>query len=494
MRRLTVPACCLVPLSAFPAGADVTPEDVWAALVEQLSLQGEVTADTVRSGDRLTASNVTIVGNSGNIDTTVRFNEPFVFRDLGNGTVATEIATSMTVPFSTITPDGQTISGEYQLTQTGMKIIASGEPDNILQQISAETIAYQLSDLQSPADGTVVSLAATLSNLAGNWRVAGEAPRKLTSEYGVQAVALAVSVDVADDAVSVDVDTSLENVAVKLDYTQAGLGPDADDKELFNAGFAVNLATSTTGSSFAVNGDTEGRTMIVSGQAGPGQSNISVSKDGLQMTSRSEGIVMSGAVADLPFPPVEMRLSNTETILTMPLVETQTPQPFRFRTKLDGLQVSDFLWSLVDPTAQLPRDPASLTVDLEGAGRWLVNFLDEGALLALQGTPFLPSSVALSALELEVAGASLTGSGGVTFDTPEGGFPQPSGSVDLSLTGGFGLLDKLAAIGLVPQQAAQGIKAVSGIFAQRGDGPDSLTSTIRLEKDGSITANGVPIQ
>ncbi|OIQ64787.1 hypothetical protein GALL_536590 [mine drainage metagenome] len=90
-------------------------------------------------------------------------------------------------------------------------------------------------------------------------------------------------------------------------------------------------------------------------------------------------------------------------------------------------------------------------------------------------------------------GADLSGTGAVTFDNTSA-VPVPSGSVDLKLVGGNGLIDKFIAMGLLPKDQAMGFRMMLAMFAKPGEGTDTLTSKIEFNKDGSILANGQRIQ
>ncbi len=74
------------------------------------------------------------------------------------------------------------------------------------------------------------------------------------------------------------------------------------------------------------------------------------------------------------------------------------------------------------------------------------------------------------------------------------GMGSPVGAVNLALAGGNGLMDKLVAMGLLPQEQAMGARMMMGIFTVPGDGPDTLKSNIEFTKDGQILANGQRIR
>jgi hypothetical protein len=72
--------------------------------------------------------------------------------------------------------------------------------------------------------------------------------------------------------------------------------------------------------------------------------------------------------------------------------------------------------------------------------------------------------------------------------------PMPVGSADLRLSGGNALLDALMAGGLVPSDQGAFVRGMANVFARPGATPDTLESTVEFGADGSITANGIPLQ
>jgi len=148
---------------------------------------------------------------------------------------------------------------------------------------------------------------------------------------------------------------------------------------------------------------------------------------------------------------------------------------------------------MFDPMAQLPRDPATLILDISGAARMLVDIFDPSRPPTMP-TPGELHALDLNELQLTFGGAELTGDGAFTFDNTDmvtyDGFPKPLGSVSLKLLGGNGLLDKLIAMGVVPEEQAMGVRMMAGLFANAGPGPDELNSTIEVREDGGLYANG----
>ncbi len=108
--------------------------------------------------------------------------------------------------------------------------------------------------------------------------------------------------------------------------------------------------------------------------------------------------------------------------------------------------------------------------------------------------PVEVQDVSINDFTLEIAGARLNGSGAATLDNSKMP-PEPVGEVNFDLKGGIGLLDKLMALGLVPQEQGQMVKMMSGMFTlPGGNGEDHLTSKIEMKEGGAILANGQQIK
>lgn len=91
----------------------------------------------------------------------------------------------------------------------------------------------------------------------------------------------------------------------------------------------------------------------------------------------------------------------------------------------------------------------------------------------------------------------MTGAGDFTFDVTDTqtypGFPTPTGKLDLVLKGGNALLDKLVAIGFVPEDQAQGARFMLAMFTVPGEGEDNRKSTLEFKNKGFF-ANGQQLQ
>jgi Uncharacterized protein conserved in bacteria (DUF2125) len=224
--------------------------------------------------------------------------------------------------------------------------------------------------------------------------------------------------------------------------------------------------------------------------AAGGGVNIKMAQDGMAYGGNGGATQMNVTGSQIPFP-VDISLAESAFNFVLPVTKSDAPQPFAMLVKVIDLTVSDAIWDMVDPTKQLPRDPATVVVDASGMATMLIDLMDP-ANANSQAMPGQLDQVSLNALQVKVAGAELTGSGAATVDN-SAGVPKPVGAVDLKLVGANALIDKLVAMGLIPEDQAMGARMMMGMFAVPA-GEDELTSKIEFKEDGGIYANGQRIQ
>jgi hypothetical protein len=265
---------------------------------------------------------------------------------------------------------------------------------------------------------------------------------------------------------------------------------------MLNAGMEFGGTLTTQGGSYDLTfGGNDGSGTLNSTSEGS-EWNTSLSPEGLGYAVSQRGVAFNMLVTEFPLP-LSFAVDEMVTSLLIPVQKSEEEQEFGFGVALRGLSISDTIWGLFDPTGQLPRDPASLVLDLSGTAKVLFDFLDpqQAEVLTVTGTaPGELRTMSLDALELDALGARLTGSGDFSFDNSDlatfDGLPRPEGAVDLTLTGGNGLLDTLVGMGLIPPDQAMGARMMMGLFAVPGEGPDTLTSRIEVNPQGHVLANG----
>lgn len=200
----------------------------------------------------------------------------------------------------------------------------------------------------------------------------------------------------------------------------------------------------------------------------------------------------------LPFPQGRVDAAGGTFQVAVPLATIEEPQDFVYDIMFKDMALSDEIWASFDPTATFDRGPINLVVDLTGKVIW-----QPFALLAAETTgvavpPPQVTEVNLNNLHVAAAGAEVTGKGQVTLDwsavTDMDGSPTPLGTLDFTLKGVNGLIDKAVSAGLIPEAEAAMPRMMLSMFAKPGDGDDVMTSAVEFRPDGGVYANGQRMQ
>lgn len=464
--------------------ADVTPEDVWQSWQDLSKSTGQIiTAESAaRDGDTLVVSNITMTSTTPDAKVDGSMAE-LRFTDAGDGTVLVEMPAeypiTMTLPAGPDRPKAVEIA--LNISQEGAVLTASGDPDAVNYDLTAPTMKIKLSRIDGVAAQNL-TVEATMADINGNY--ATDAAATMTSDFTIGGIALAVVG--SDETGEVRVTSAIKDVTVTGSGAMMGAmgGPD------FMAALAegANSATQITYASadFDVEVAAPEGPSTVKGTSGSGMIAASIGAEGLDYTVSQTGLSMTVTSAEMPAPNMALQFEELAFGIKMPLVQSDTAQPFAFTTKLTNMALSDEVWAMFDPMSALPRDPLSLVIDTEGMMR-----------ITMAANPQNPSeipaqldSLTLNDLQLSVAGAALTGTGTGTMEYPAVGDPVPSGTFDFNLTGANALMDNLVAAGFL---AADQLMMPRMMLAMVGipdpAGGDSLISKIEI-KDKGVFANG----
>lgn len=492
-----VSALCI--MTALPAHADVTPEQVWQ-IWKDLAGSGGATISAgseSRVGDTLSVRDVTV---SQDVETGgIKMTLPQIdLRDRGDGTVLMTLPAESELGMEVVSPEGEKIDIAVAITHEGMQTIVSGSPEDLTYDASAAKLVVSLVKITNDGEPIDLHVDMNIAGLKEMVHLTGAETRKIEASFGVDTVGMTISAKQPEGPGTFDMTSTMQSIA---GTTSATIVVGADMKNVaaeLAKGFAVNMMlTSGAGSSMVDMTDERGPSHIESSQGG-GSLRVALDKDRLNYGGSATDASMVMTTPDIPFPQITAKLSEFAFNLLMPVGKSDEGKDFGLLVKLVDLTVNDEIWGMIDPTAVLPHDPATLIVDLGGKARWFFDIFDP---TRTDGAPPVPGEVEavdLNALQVKVAGADLTGSGSVTIDnsdlTTYDGMPKPVGSVDLKLVGGNGLIDKLVQMGLLPEDQAAGARMMLGLFARPGDGEDTLVSKIEMTGEGAVLANGQRIK
>lgn len=417
-----------------------------------------------------------------------------VLAEQGDGSVAISTGPEMT---AAITGD---VTGTLTVSQAGLIVTAREGEGGIAYDYAAETMgvvsdtAYpvEMFDGSAPEEGKV-RFEATLAGLTGSFGAEAGAARTTTKI--VNADTFGYTVDRTDPFMEGTSRTTSSTADFALTSTVTlpeGIDITSEDPAAWGLALRDGLALALrleAGETTGTDSTTGMLSYELTTSAGPSVTTLDIGAAGLAATSKGEGVVVSGSSPELPVEQATLTIGPLEGAFRMPLVGSE-PQDYRLLLSFSGITVNEEAWALVDPARTLPRDPASLLVDLDGQ-----IIFDLFATLAAEEAgefvpPPMPTSLNIPRLAMSAAGAALEGSGQFTFDA----MMQPLGQANATLRGGNALIDGLVAIGVISEQDAQGARMGLAMFWTAGEGEDVLTTTFEAREDGGLYVNGQRIQ
>ena len=484
--------------------ADLAPADVWGDWRAYLEGMGyAVTAtETVADGTLdVTDIIVSVAGGADDQTVTLRL-PPLQFSQIGDGRVDVVMPEAMPIGIE-IAPKNANLptTAELVFTQNGHSMIASGDPAQIVFDYTAASFNLSLASLT--LDGKRSDPATTRFSLGGTdlqSQTTVTAGETRSYDQNMQLGQVTYDVFFKDPA---QVETmQMNSVLQEVVFAGVSVLPVQDIAKaqslapLIAAGFAFDGTFNTN--------STETETQITSADGTSkfktGSQNtalqVAMGADGVRYDLTTQQVQVGAQLAGIPFP-LFVEMASAGMKIEGPVIKSDAPQDIAVGFNLTDFTMSDIIWALFDPSAQLPRDPATIALDLSGKAKVLMDFMDT-TVISLGGTetdiPAELNALNINRLVVDAVGAKLEAQGAATFDNTDKttlpGFPKPVGDITINLAGANGLMDKLAAMGLLPAEQAMGARMMMGLFAVPGPAPDTLTSKIEFTEEGQILANG----
>lgn len=486
------------------AQADVTPEEVWSNWKATATAAGQTvtTASESREGPALVVSGITLTAGDDEVDASVTIDR-IALTDNGDGSVAVTMSDSypLAIRAAGAVGEADTLTN-LTVSHPGLAIKVSGSPAEMRYDFTAPSLKVALKDVQTPDQAAVPTdmvAEVGLTGLSGNYIVAGTGDAKaISSNAAADTLSFIMKGTNPEDQSKIDMKLGMAKLAGTSTGKTVGM-MGADLAAALKAGFSAEGSFSYAGTTMDMTvTEATGDTRVSASVSGGDLTFVmDAARLGYGATGKDASITMSGP--EIPFPQLTLGYKESAFNFEMPVAKGDAPAPFRFLTRLTDLTISDEIWGMFDPTGQLPRDPMTLVLDTKGTARLNVDLMDEAAMSALgEAGPGELNSLDVTALQLKAAGAEITGNGAFTFDNTDlatyGGFPAPTGKLSLKATGVNGLLDKLMAMGLVPEDQMMGARMMLGMFAKVDPAnPDTMTSDLEF-KGKSFFANGMQLQ
>ncbi|MDO5631868.1 MAG: DUF2125 domain-containing protein [Paracoccus sp. (in: a-proteobacteria)] len=538
IRLLSTSAAALM-IAAAPVFAEVTPAQVWEALVQNYRESGLTLTEGSRdqAGDTLTISNVTIDADTmmpapvDGAEAAVTFALQIprvVLTTTGDGNVRTVFEGDWTGAINAPDPEGEPGTPmTLTIAMPGNEMVTSGSPEAMNHTLNYPEMNGTIT-LRDP-NGTEVPVNFTVTDTKGTYNTTGTAGTGTQTDYDLTSAGATISIDSAIPGEDGQPGGHVKADLALKEMTGTGtMNMPAGDHDMSANGMNAALragAELTADMTFAgYDGTADFSGQDEDGNDQSGNISFTAGKGGLAVSMNNQAISYSGnaesasvdmTVNTMPFP-MSYAVGPQSFDVKLPVMASDQAQPFSVKYALEDLTLGDAIWGLFDPTAQLPRDPASLTVDVSGdllvtrdlmdpefeqrmiaattpqgdATELSAEQLAELEALQDEAVPFQPVKLALNQIALRAIGATADVKGELTA-APDGDFSQPVGTIDGSFTGVNTLLDRLASLGLIPQEQVAGARMMLMIFAKPVAGQeDALETHIEMREDGSVFANG----
>ena len=499
----TVAATAL--LAGGSAVADVTAQQVWDMYKKDIELYGEgaVThGEEAFEGGVLTVPDLAIHTSSPDSTVDVDFGD-LVFTETGDGSVSVTMPAEFPMVISPGTDSDSAGEATIMIRPGDFSMLVSGTEAEMVFDIDAPR--YQVELVEATDEGRPVEAEAsvTLNGGTGTVTMREGDPRQIEYDMAVR------SIDILLDGTAPEGEEGtfffsgqIADLAIDAAITMPqGINLNAPPEEMatmFQDGLAFSGGYAFGRSSYMFNfsdgtDNAEGTATAASGELRGG-----LSADRMSYDSRVTDLALNVTGNQLPFP-IELSAAEYGIGLDTPLASTEEPVPFGASLNIVELALNDMIWAMVDPGGQLPHDPMTALIAVNGTGRLFYDVLDpaDEAAMAEAPVPGELYSLDLTELNIELAGAALTGEGDFTFDntdtTTYPGMPRPNGQVRLQLEGGNSLLDTLVEMGMVPDEAAMQARLMMGMFA-RVTGEDQLETTVEVNDEGHLIVNGQRLQ
>ncbi len=479
-------------LCSSAAQADVTAAEVWQSWQDYYGRLGHTLSagSEEASGNRLILRDVT--GATTTPDASGSLTIPEVVMTEEGGAVRVTLSPEFPLDLTSDT-DGEVSEMSMLFTQSDGVLMVTGDADRMTYELTAPTLGVALTRMLVDGEPVEMTMEAAATDVSGRSVISLSGETDASQQFEAPSVTFRIAATDPEGGGTFTIDGSLADLA----GSGTMKGPEgvdmADMAAALRAGLAIEGAFTYGAASASMDVQQEGETMNAVAAAREGRFDLAMTAGGLRYGAAGGPAQLALSGGQMPFP-VDVSLAETAFNLMMPLSKADEPAPFALETRLVDVAVNDEVWAMLDPMAQLPRDPATLILDIGGMAKLLVDVLDPALAEQAAAAPAELHALDLNELQLTFGGAELTGKGGFTFDNSDmvtfDGFPKPLGQVKLKLTGGNGLLDKLIAMGVIPEEQATGLRMMASLFANAGPGEDELNSTIEVREDGGLYANG----
>ena len=499
MKRIQTSTIIAALLCGTTASADVTAQQVWANWTSQMDVygQGFTTTGEEMSGDTLTVSGVQIEMSDDETAINAQIGD-INLTENGDGTVTVTMAESYPITLD-LTPEFSAPSTiNITVAQDAMEIVVSGDPDAMVYDMSADRYAMSVDSIEgdTATELDLQDAMIAMIDFAGTYSVTTDDLTQIAYDFTIGALDIDVDFSEVGGTGFVKGNGDIADLALRANITTPVDMDLSGDQPPFADGLAMEGGYSFGALTYAFDFDADGEAASGTASVDNGNLGFSFDIDGMSYIGASNGINLSVLLPnEIPFP-LEASMAKYGFDFQIPLSQGEDgPRDARVAFNFTELAVSDVIWNLADPQNILPRDPITIALGFDAKVTPFFDFLDpeQQEAAAMSDIPGELNSLDVTELVVRGAGAEITGDGAFTFDNSDletfDGFPRPEGRIDFAINGVNGLVDNLIQMGLIPAEEAMMPRMMLGMFATPV-GDDMLTSTIEVNGEGHVLANG----
>ena len=447
------------------------------AAIEQVFSQMEQGGATVAFSEKVEAGraiewrDLQITGPDGEVEVVTAWIKE---TDLGNGASEITFARSAEIAFF---EDGAEI-GRAELTSSDLEYRIEQQSDGFTHSYSADEVA-----LTRLSGEVLTALNVAFLEMSGEYTVKNS---NITSVAGgLDAGSMRISYEIADEDFASGVDYVIDTVGIAYGFD----GPTQNIEEIESLdNLATNVSMTMQSMSGASNFGEGAQQADITFTSGAGATDFTLAEGRFDLVQASQDFNYVITLAGLGFPPFDVKMSSMVSNMGMPLSVSAGPSDGYLDMRMNDLEVSETLWSIFDPEAGIPRDPATLVIDVTSEVEWTEEPFEASA----EAPPIQVNSATINQITLDVGGAKLNATGDAVFNN-DGPFPMPVGAVNVMVDGALALMDNLVNIGVMTPDMAFPARTMLGVFA-KPVGDDAFESLLEFGEDGSISANGQRIR
>ena len=187
--------------------------------------------------------------------------------------------------------------------------------------------------------------------------------------------------------------------------------------------------------------------------------------------------------------PITGQVGRVQLDVERPVIASAELQDFRLAGMIKDIRLADAVWNEFDPQGHLPREASNIAIDFAGETLLSADSLDF-PFHAMTKEPQLRfggvRSVKINGINATAMGAVLAATGQFMISADD----FPVGEMNVTITNGSELIDRLVAANVMPDELATAARAALGLLAKPGEAENILTSRIEFNDRGQVIANG----